>query len=94
LCTFLLSQNYPNPFNPSTAIRYSLASLSKVKLIIYNVLGQVVSTMVDEEQSAGYHNVRWTAKVSSGIYIYRIEAAAINDPAKRFVDTKKMLLLR
>jgi len=61
---------------------------------VFNVLGQLVATLIDGEQSAGYQKVQWNANVSSGIYFYRIEATAVDDPTKYFLDTKKMLLLR
>jgi hypothetical protein len=91
---FSLSQNYPNPFNPSTSLRYGLPSRSSVRLVIYNMLGQVVKDLVNTEQPAGYQSVIWNANVSSGMYFYRLEATSINDPSKQFVETKKMLLLR
>ncbi len=90
---FVLEQNYPNPFNPSTTIRYSLEGKTKVRLRIYNVLGQVVSTLVDDEEIAGTHTILWNGtssfgvNVSTGIYFYRIEAG-------NFVQTKKMILLK
>ncbi len=90
---YALEQNYPNPFNPSTTLRYSLKESSRVTLQIYNVLGQLVRTLVNENQTAGRKEVQWNAlnefgvKVSSGIYIYRLQA---ND----FVSTKKMILLK
>jgi hypothetical protein len=87
-----LVQNYPNPFNPSTIIRYALPIASRVKLTVYNVLGQVVGELVNQEQTAGWKEVEWNADVSSGIYFYRIEATS--DPNNRFVQVKKMLLLK
>ena len=92
-----LSQNYPNPFNPSTLIRYHLSAVrgrpSAVTLKIYNVLGQLVSTLVDERQVPGYYSVSWDGRdslgkeVSSGIYFYRMKAGD-------FVKTRKMILLK
>jgi photosystem II stability/assembly factor-like uncharacterized protein len=90
----ILSQNYPNPFNPSTFIRYSVPTAGKVKLTIYDMLGQTVDVLINEEQSAGYHGVEWRANVASGIYFYGIEAVDVNDPNNRFVQVKKMLLLK
>ncbi|MBN1352198.1 T9SS type A sorting domain-containing protein, partial [candidate division KSB1 bacterium] len=90
---FRLLQNYPNPFNPGTEIRYQLPQTSRVVLRIQNMLGQEVITLVNRNQSAGCHAVRWDAKdangndVSSGIYLYRIEAG-------EFVAQKKMLFIR
>ncbi len=89
-----LLQNYPNPFNPSTTIRYSLPYQSRVTLTIYNILGQVVSELVNGTQEAGWREVRWNAKAASGMYIYRLTAVSTSDPNKRFVQTKKMMLVR
>jgi hypothetical protein len=90
---FSLSQNYLNPFNPTTSINYALPTNSYVKLVIYNVLGQRVKTLVDEEQTAGYKQVVWNGHndngeaVGSGIYFYRIQAGD-------FTKTAKMSLLK
>jgi len=91
---FELSQNFPNPFNPSTSIQYGLPSRSIVRLVIYNVLGQVVKELINAEQPAGYQSVLWNANVASGMYFYRLEAISVVDPSIRFVQTKKMLLLK
>ena len=86
--SFELSQNYPNPFNPVTQIRYALPVGCKVKLEIYNILGQKVVTLVDGKQKAGYKTVRWDAgSLSSGIYFYRFKAG-------EFTKARKMILLR
>lgn len=93
ILTFALSQNYPNPFNPSTTIRYGLPHRSTVELTVFNPLGQLVATLVREDQEAGYHEVKFSAsggdaaKLSSGVYFYRIQAGD-------FAQTKKLLLLR
>jgi len=87
---YALSQNYPNPFNAQTVIKYELPKTGKVLLKIYNTLGQEVRTLVDEEKQAGYHSINWDgrndegSRVSSGIYIYRIQTGD-------FVKAKKML---
>ena len=94
LKNFSLEQNYPNPFNPSTTIRYSLPSHSRVRIVITNALGQQVIVLTNGEQEAGYHEVEWRANVASGIYFYRIDAVNMNDPNNRFMQVKKMLLLR
>lgn len=91
---YSLAQNYPNPFNPSTTIRFALPHDSKVRLQVFNVLGQRVAELVNREMKAGNQEVVWDSKAASGIYFYRLEAAAVNDPGKRFIDSKKMLLLR
>ncbi len=91
---YSLAQNYPNPFNPSTTIQYGLPARSSVRLVIYNILGQVVKELGNTEQSAGWNQIVWDANVSSGLYFCRLEATSKNDPSKRFVETKKMLLLK
>ena len=91
---FSLSQNYPNPFNPTTTIHYVLPYNSKVKITVYNMLGQNVAELVNAEMTAGYQEVVWQATVPSGIYFYHVEAVSVADPDNRFVDTKKMILLR
>ncbi|MFI5145521.1 MAG: T9SS type A sorting domain-containing protein, partial [Ignavibacteria bacterium] len=91
---FALLQNYPNPFNPSTTIQYGIQARSMVRLVIYNVLGQVISELVKAEQSTGWKQVVWNVNAASGLYFYRLEAASLDNPRKQFVETKKMLLLR
>jgi hypothetical protein len=86
--SFSLQQNYPNPFNPVTTINYSLAKSEHVKLVVYDVLGRQVATLIDEKQSAGVYDVPYNARfLSSGMYFYRIEAGT-------FTDVKKMMLLK
>ncbi|MBI1802899.1 MAG: choice-of-anchor D domain-containing protein [Ignavibacteria bacterium] len=93
--TFSLNQNYPNPFNPTTMLRYDLPWRSRVTLKIYNILGQLVATLVDEIQDAGFRSVGWDAsQAGSGIYFYRLEATGVSDVSKRFGEVKKMILLR
>jgi plastocyanin len=83
-----LSQNYPNPFNAQTAIAYSLPFESHVRITIFNILGQTIETLVDQNQPAGYHQALWDATDDpTGVYFYRIEAAD-------FVATRKMLLAK
>lgn len=83
-----LSQNYPNPFNPSTTIRFSLPNETKLKINIYNMLGELVQTLLDGNYQAGYHKVTFNAStLPSGAYIYRIESS-------EFVQTRKMILLK
>jgi hypothetical protein len=86
--TFKLHQNYPNPFNPPTTISYDLPTRSHVTLKIFNVLGQEVSTLVDDDAEAGRHQVRWNAdRLASGVYFYRLQAG-------KFIENRKMILLR
>jgi hypothetical protein len=91
---YMLNQNYPNPFNPSTTIRFALPQRSHVTLTVYNILGQDVADLVNADQQAGWNQVVWNANVSSGVYFCRLEAISVSDPRERFMDVKKMLLLR
>ncbi|MDI6804518.1 MAG: FlgD immunoglobulin-like domain containing protein [Bacteroidota bacterium] len=97
---FELSQNFPNPFNPTTVIRYGLPNASHVTIKIYDLLGQEIKTLADETQESGYRSVEWNGKNSlgieaaSGLYFYRIEAADIQNPGKKFVQVKRMLLMK
>ncbi len=91
---FVLHQNFPNPFNPSTMIRFDLPEQSTVKLVIYDMLGREIATLLDGTLAAGYRSIEWKANVATGLYFYRIDVASIDDPGKRFVSVKKMLLLR
>jgi len=85
---FELSQNYPNPFNPSTRIKYQVAINSQVSLKVFDVLGNEVATLVNEEKPAGNYEVEFNAsQLSSGVYFYKLTAGS-------FTDTKKMILLR
>ncbi len=91
---FELSQNYPNPFNPSTKINFDLPSESNVKIIVYNILGEKVTDLVNEQFSSGVHTVDFNANhLASGIYIYTIEAKTISGTTN-FFNAKKMILLK
>jgi photosystem II stability/assembly factor-like uncharacterized protein len=97
--SFSLSQNYPNPFNPVTTIRYALPQTARVRLSVYNTLGQHVATLVDGVQPAAFHSVQWNGRsanggaVASGVYIYRIEAEAI-EGRQRMVLSRKMIIVK
>ncbi len=92
---FQLSDAYPNPFNPATVIRYQLPVGSRVRLGVYNLLGEQVEELVNTEQSAGHHQIEWQPmNAASGLYFYRLEAAALDNSRQRFVETRKMILLR
>ena len=90
---FALHANYPNPFNPSTAITYDLPEAATVHLVIYDVLGRQVRTLVNDDLTAGYHRAVWDATddigkpLSAGLYIYRIKAGS-------YSKTMKMVLLK
>ena len=86
--TFNLMQNYPNPFNPSTTISFSLPSKSFVSLKIFDVIGNEIATIVNQELSAGNYTKQWNAEnMSSGVYYYQLKAG-------NFSETKKLVLLR
>jgi len=91
---FRISQNYPNPFNPVTKINYDLPKDSKVKIVIYDILGREVKRLVNNElKTAGSYIVDFNAmNYASGVYFYRIEAEEPN--GNKFVDSKKMVLLK
>ena len=85
---YSLSQNYPNPFNPSTTISYQLQTSGRVTLKVYNILGDELATLVNEEKSAGSFDVKFDAsQLSSGIYFYKLQTG-------NFVETKKMILMK
>jgi hypothetical protein len=90
---FSLSQNYPNPFNPTTVIEFTVPSLSHISLVVYNLLGQEVTTLIDQPMSIGWYRASWDGldenghPVASGVYFYRMEA-------DNFVKTMKMVLLK
>ncbi len=90
---FALHQNYPNPFNPNTEVKFDLPVDSRVKLEIFNVLGQKVTTVTDEDMKAGYKSVTWNGndhggqQVASGVYFYKLTAGD-------HVFTKKMMMLK
>ncbi|MCX6167827.1 MAG: fibronectin type III domain-containing protein [Ignavibacteriales bacterium] len=90
---FELSQNYPNPFNPTTRINFAIPQNSFVSIKVYDMLGQEVKTLINQEMVSGNHSIDWNAdnnlgiKVATGMYIYRITAG-------NFVSTKKMVLIK
>ncbi len=96
---YKLEQNYPNPFNPSTEMRYSIPSTPLslgeefgVRLIVYDILGNEVTTLVNEQKEPGYYEVEFSttggaAQFASGVYIYRLQAG-------NFISTKKMLMIK
>lgn len=90
---FELKQNYPNPFNPDTKIEFAVPSKTRVNLTVYNIMGQKVRTLVDEELDVGWKSVSWDGRddsgnpVASGLYLYKVIA-------DDFVDSKKMMMLK
>ncbi len=96
--SFSLKQNYPNPFNPTTSIEFSLPVAADVQLVIYNILGQQVASLINDQRSAGSHSVLWNAndsngmRISSGIYFYMLKASGVD--GNEFQEIKKMVLLK
>ena len=90
---YQLNQNFPNPFNPITTLQYDLANDEFVNITIYDMLGNVINNLVQDNQNSGKNSVQWNATnnqgepVSAGVYLYKIQ---VGD----FVDTKKMILLK
>jgi hypothetical protein len=86
--TFKLDQNYPNPSNPTTTISYEIPERSIVTIKIYGVLGNEITTLVNEEKAAGYYDIDFDAsELSSGIYFYSLQAGD-------YIETKKMVLMK
>ena len=101
---YKLYQNYPNPFNPTTKIGYNIKERAYVKLMVYDIKGELVSVLVNKEQTAGYYEVEFSSSISqhpvssvqnfaSGIYLYRIEVIGEGN-IPRFSDMKKMILIK
>ena len=90
---FTLKQNYPNPFNPTTNISYQTKSAGQVSLVIYDILGSKVKTLVSQNQAQGYYTVTWNGrndfgvKVNSGVYLYTLKAGQL-------LESKKMILMK
>ncbi len=85
---FLLSQNYPNPFNPSTKIRYSIPQSSNVIIKVFDILGNEIETLVNEEKPVGTYEITWYAEnLPSGIYLYKLQAG-------NYLETRKMILMK
>lgn len=85
---FILRQNYPNPFNPITNIAFSILDKSQVSLKIFNFLGELVTTLIDEEKESGDYNIKFDAdNLPSGIYYYQLRTG-------NFIETKKMILMK
>ena len=86
--TYGLDQNYPNPFNPSTIIKYQLPENNHVSIRVFDILGNLITTLVDEQMNAGFHSVNWNASgLASGVYFYRINSGD-------FSSIKKLILMK
>jgi hypothetical protein len=85
---FSLYQNYPNPFNPSTTIEFYIPERTNVKLVIYDILGREIETLIDKELEPGKYKINFTAtNLPSGVYFYRLQAG-------NFIEQKKMILIK
>ena len=90
---FALHQNYPNPFNPTTRINYDVPEDGNIQLIIYDLMGRKVTTLLNQSQAAGYHHALWDGKnnqgrnISAGMYFFQLRG-------KNYTKTIKMLLLK
>ena len=90
---FNLNQHYPNPFNPTTSISFNLKKSENASLVIFNLKGQKVKQLINEQLSAGLHSVVWDGKdkmgnsVSSGIYLYKLKSG-------KYTSSKKMILMK
>ena len=95
---FSLSRNYPNPFNPTTTIKYGLPVDSRVTVEIYNVLGQRVRTLINDDKPAGYHSAVWEGtgnggqQMASGVYFLHLSAKGVN--GKTFTEVRKLMMLK
>ena len=85
---FELKQNFPNPFNPSTTIEFDIPEPGYVSLKVFNIAGQEVATLVNNELSPGTRKIQWNAQnISSGLYFYRLET-------KGYIETKKLVVMK
>ena len=92
---YSLLQNYPNPFNPTTSIPYDIKSVSKVRMIIYDILGKQVAELVNDKQSSGRYEVRFDGSfLPSGVYFYTLITMPEGRQAESFKETKKMLMIK
>ena len=85
---YYLFENYPNPFNPTTTIKYQIQELSFVTIKVYDLLGNEIETLVNEQKPTGSYEITWyEEQLTSGVYFYRLQAGS-------FVETKKMVLMK
>ena len=92
---YFLFNNYPNPFNPSTKIKYSIPNSSQVVIKVFDILGNEIETLVNEEKSTGTYEVTWYAgQLPSGVYFYQLKATPSGGQAGGYLETKKMILIK
>jgi hypothetical protein len=93
--SFNLQQNFPNPFNPLTVINYSIPEFSGVIIKVFDILGNEIAALVDEEKPAGSYQVTWNAEdMPSGVYFCQMKSIPFGEPAGSFTETKKMILMK
>ena len=86
-----LYQNYPNPFNPSTSIRFAIPNDAHVKIILYDIYGRKVNTLLDDERKSGYHDIMVSGnELASGIYYYQFIVSGVSN----YNEIKKMVLIK
>jgi hypothetical protein len=90
---YCLHQNYPNPFNPVTRIQYQLPMMSRISVKVFNILGQEITTLIDEEQEAGSYSIQWNATVPSGIYFCQMRGWPSSGQGSEYISTLKMVLI-
>ncbi|MBI5022541.1 MAG: T9SS type A sorting domain-containing protein [Ignavibacteriales bacterium] len=93
---YSLGQNYPNPFNPTTIIKYDVSKAAHLTLKVFNLLGQEVATLVDDNKNAGTYEVQFNgSKLTSGVYFYRLQVGSSSvSSGQNFVETKKLILMK
>ena len=92
---FSLYSNYPNPFNPSTKIKYSISQSSNVVIKVFDIIGNEIEVLIDEEKPADTYEITWYAEnLPSGVYFYRMQAYPVNGRTGSFIETKKMVLIK
>lgn len=93
--SFSLEQNYPNPFNPTTVISFQLSAVSQTKLVIYDVTGREIATLVNEMKAPGTYSVQWNAsRFASGTYFVKLQALPAGRQGGSGVHIRKMILLK
>ena len=93
--SFALYQNYPNPFNPNTKIKFELPKSAFAKVVVYDLLGKDIKTLVNEQLNAGVYSVDFNgANLASGIYLYKLEVRQAGSSTVDFSETKKMVLIK
>jgi hypothetical protein len=92
---FSLSQNYPNPFNPTTNLKFAVPQNSNVKIVVYDIVGREVATLVNGSYAPGFYSAPFDgSKFASGMYVYRMTSRASNGDVQLFTNSRKLMLLK